>query len=259
VSVLADIETRLAALEALVGAQAVDTLQPNYLTVNPDGSIGADFTGVINARGILMPEVEQGQPLRPSSIIWQRASDGAYTAQIYQLQDNPAAPPGTRDVVFRAFGLDTTESSSISLRADYQDPPRDTSLPGAELGVQQENGTATHAAFVANSNGMKTILDQAGASDFLQLAVLEQLALSVGVAVLNFPAVSQFATAVTVNHGLGRVPDVALGAPRTPNSFYVLPNVVEGSVNANTFQLTAFAPQGNPGNVNVGVTWFAIG
>jgi hypothetical protein len=258
VSVLADIETRLSALEALVGAQAVDTLQPNYLTVNPDGTIGADFTGEIHAEGLVIPAGSTSAPPDVNRVIWERQSDGAVVAQAWGTE-----VAGGETLLLAAEPTVATNGSAVELLADTGGFVGSTAYAQLVLqrgGVGAADGTTQVSATANTTHGPQsaTVVDATGASSFLQLAILEQLALSIGVAVLNFPS-SQFATAVTVNHGLGRVPDIALGAPRTPNSFYVLPNVVEGSVNANSFQLTAFCPQGSPGNENVGVTWYAIG
>lgn len=51
--VIADLQTRVAALETqLANLAPSEALQPTYLTVNPDGTVSANFTGHLHAKGI---------------------------------------------------------------------------------------------------------------------------------------------------------------------------------------------------------------
>lgn len=67
---IADLRLRVAALEAEASSE---TLQPNYLTINPaNGQVGANFSGVVNASGLFLPEGTQatGFYAAPSAVQW---------------------------------------------------------------------------------------------------------------------------------------------------------------------------------------------
>ena len=49
----------------------VSLSQPNYLTINPDGTVSADFSGIIHAQGlILQTATDQSAPETESEIQW---------------------------------------------------------------------------------------------------------------------------------------------------------------------------------------------
>lgn len=97
-SIISSILARLDALEAL---DPGETLQPNYLSINPaTGQIGANFSGLIQALGLILPAA--GSSLLPypqnSSIEWVRQSDGAVVAQQSALSSG-----GTESLEIRSY------------------------------------------------------------------------------------------------------------------------------------------------------------
>jgi hypothetical protein len=74
----------------LKGAASIEAGQPNYLTINPaTGAIGANFTGLINALGLILPAALPPLTQTPSNTIeWQRPSDGTPVADIYAFRAN---------------------------------------------------------------------------------------------------------------------------------------------------------------------------
>jgi hypothetical protein len=80
------LEQRLAALEQYVEtlAQSVqgEQLVPNYLTVNPDGTTGASFTGHVHAQGLDLDAGTGATPPSTDQVRWLRTSDGAAVATV---------------------------------------------------------------------------------------------------------------------------------------------------------------------------------
>lgn len=69
--IIRNILERLAIVERHSKANA-EILQPNYLTTSPSGLVGANFSGVINASGLFLPEGQQatGFYTAPSAVQW---------------------------------------------------------------------------------------------------------------------------------------------------------------------------------------------
>ncbi len=169
------LEQRVAALET---AERLDTLSPTYLTVNPDGSIGATFTGdirarsivdtptngnvfklgadgslslkgLINALGLILP-TGIGLPGLQNRITWTRKSDGAMVADINSYVDS-----------------DPGGATSLGLGAAAPDHPGTTS--GIAFRANQAGGNGNNNATISVGGRYATLLDDQGASSFLQL------------------------------------------------------------------------------------------
>lgn len=68
VGVIDSILARLARLEQQAAPPSSEQLQPNYLTVDPSGRIGATFSGHVKAQGVDLPQAG-GTPLVPVSAL----------------------------------------------------------------------------------------------------------------------------------------------------------------------------------------------
>lgn len=101
---LAALEQRVAALQAQVGGG--EQLSANYLTVDPQGLVGAMFTGLISALGIFLPSSPSfAAPAANSQIVWTDAG-GAQVASIIGFED---ASIGETGIALQGpAGLDVT-------------------------------------------------------------------------------------------------------------------------------------------------------
>lgn len=95
------LQDRVTALEQALGKLAADSLQPNVLTVNADGTIGADFTGTVFAEGLSLGATDGGA--NATNMIQWVEPDGTTVAAVYQ---DIAAVPGVsyiRRLVLKAI------------------------------------------------------------------------------------------------------------------------------------------------------------
>lgn len=232
---LADLESRLAALEEL---SPTDTLSPNYLTLNADGSVGATFSGLINAaQGVTIPSSASKTSI--NAIQWIRASDGAAVATIDGQNPNPASGTSLELV---AEGPDRNKVARLTLNGNN---------PGA-----QQSSVSVNAGAIA-----KTLLAADGTSDYVQLAggtskLLLQgadIGVNLTAGAVGAPAATNFTCA-------------ALGGINFPNACLA----VVGTVRAGAAWPSYYGFQPGPGGtVNVflssaasgiyGVDWIAIG
>jgi hypothetical protein len=126
----------------LLGGAADETLTPTYLTIAPDGTISANFSGHVQASGVDLPAgVDAVTATNNSRVRWLRTSDGAVVASI--------------------FAFDNGAQAQVSLLAQH----------GASSSAIIPIATAGGAAVRALANGiLKLIVDETGASDFEQLS-----------------------------------------------------------------------------------------
>lgn len=141
---------------------------PNYLTTNPDGSVGADFTGHIKARGVDLDVFPTDQSYDSSidSIQWKRTADGAQVAYILGTTPHDTTGDLTSGLDIRARRTGAG-SSMVTLTADGT-----ASQPGVQLSVQADpnGGPSSHRIFAQMPTlGTKDILRDDGASIFVQL------------------------------------------------------------------------------------------
>lgn len=123
-------------------------LSANYLTVNPDGTVGAQFTG-----GLILPVPVGAGATSTTSVTWTRSEDGGQVAQI--RVERTLAAPARNTMYQRIVSPNGAESAEIDLLA--MDAPF---APGGEKSSVQAFASAAVA----------TILDSKGQSSFLQLA-----------------------------------------------------------------------------------------
>lgn len=116
----------------------------------------------------------------------------------------------------------------------------------------ETRGTTEQEVAAGAGSELKTVLDQAGKSEFLQLASLAKRKINFGTASLTFNT-ETFYNAKTVSHGLGTTPvSVVVTAP---NEFV---NCASVNFSSTTFQINAATTNGAAGP-NLTVCWIAIG
>ena len=146
-------------------------ISPNFLTVNSDGTVGATFTGLIQALGLKLPSYVGSPPrLGPvtNSVQWQRQSDGAAIASI-----TGSSSPLQEGLEITSLANPATDQSYMTLFAGdaNANPPSVNHtlfrVPGDPTNTN-ESVTVTYGlqSFVAR------ILNGLGQSDFLKNAFL---------------------------------------------------------------------------------------
>lgn len=109
-----DLYARLAALEAKVSQLgASEAAQPNYLTVTPTGTVGANFTGHVHAQGLDLDAGTSTTPPSQDRIRWLQVSNGALIADIscYEIGGNGS------DIQVTAYEQSVFETASAALVA----------------------------------------------------------------------------------------------------------------------------------------------
>jgi hypothetical protein len=125
-----------------------DQLFPNVLTVGADGSIGADLTGHVHAKGLDI-DVAPGGVRGPQNLVrWLQASDGAVVADIGASESAPPALGRTNSM----RTLDTSGAAAAVLA----------------LGTSDAGFASIAATTRAES---RTIVDEGGTSSFVQLGL----------------------------------------------------------------------------------------
>lgn len=211
-AVAGPLAARIARLEQIVSAlqgQAGggEALSANYLTLGPDGSVGAAFSGHISAAGLDMPEGAFGDPL--STIAWHDSSGAT--------QESIGGGAGGGLHVLQLFaGQSAGVNALLELQTD---------------GTNSSVGAGTNVAGV-------TVIDSRERSSFLQLADVQQTALSFGDQTLTWPGGSNNSNAPTISHGLPGVPRVVLATmAATSAGGFTWVNVTD--ITAATFQVQA--------------------
>ena len=142
----------------------VSPSQPNYLTVNPNGTVSADFSGTIQAIGVILPTSEGGAALGQSSVIWQEPQLPYQSASIFsQFQGTP----GSNELSEFYITSDGQPSAAIYVGASSTDinvsPPTNN---GAQLQVSAGTSGSALAAVTQSGKYARTILDGNNNSDF---------------------------------------------------------------------------------------------
>lgn len=166
--ILNELEQRVAALERQLGdTPGVSTLQPNVLSINPDGTIGADFTGHVHAQGLDLDASTGPVPPSVDRVRWLRASDGAAVADIAV----------------------TTFNSQLTLTSEGRalGGPAEVVIDAGDIGLvvlDQANGQLSIAVDVPGHSLPIIAWDEnlgAATSMFLQLLSTQKLQLALGI------------------------------------------------------------------------------
>lgn len=149
---------RLAALEDVIGILLAppDTIQPNYLTVNPDGTVGAAFTGLVHAEGLDLDAATASSPPDQNLIRWLRTSDGTPIAEV---QGIIVGPPGAAAVSseLNATGPEPGDNAQVDLLAVDQ------------AGFTDLVVNSTGAVTITSLGHLVTLFDGNRRSSFFQL------------------------------------------------------------------------------------------
>jgi hypothetical protein len=232
---LGDLERRVTALEAQ--ATGAETLSPNYLTVDAAGHVGASFTGLINALGLILPAgVVSGPPLS-SQIQWTRQADGALIADLLSYES------GTVDVLqMDAKATAANYHSLVQLDA--------LGFAGGQTATlylsSANNALAQAKATVLAGSHTVMLVDDAGESSFLQLPSPKQLIAVNGTLSFTWPGSVQAAVVGTVTLPSGPYSgiEVLLGYDNTSGTVYTGGANVQAMtnlVNPAHFQIVATA------------------
>lgn len=134
---LARLEQKVSQLQAQAGGG--EQLSPNYLTLDAFGNVGADFTGLVNALGLIIPAgtVQQPPQLATDQIVWE-AAGGVFVANV-QAFSNGVVGSGTRqvNVSSTAVGFGDENGASLTALSDGGDPNRVND--SAKIQITQRN------------------------------------------------------------------------------------------------------------------------
>jgi hypothetical protein len=245
---------------------AVDeSIQPSYLTISPDGTVGANFTGLVHAQGLNLDAGTSSTPPAQDKIRWLRVTDGAVIAEIaaYDLSDiQPDPPHADASIILRAQALDPQSKVSSNVEVINS-----TGGLIAALGVtdQTASGQTRAAQAIVYTNAgtrqVATILDNNGDSSFINVAgPIAKTAIDFGSTPFTWPGGTN-PYIFTIDHQLGRAPTAVLvsGESAGFSGFY---DPIYGTENYQdaSFDVRVFSPAGTPGaGTNDTVRWIAIG
>lgn len=173
-SATATLEDRVSALERAVQSGR-DQLTPNYLTVNADGSVGADFSGHVSAQGLDLPAGTSSTPPSQDRVRWLRGSDGSVVADVTAYE---VANQATLRLGAYQDSPDTAAAVMVQtpdLLVSLIDSPFEQQLELSAGGIALILDALTPAGVnpgsivLGNHLGQMTLLDNNGASSFLQL------------------------------------------------------------------------------------------
>ncbi len=167
---IATLQAQLATLQAQVNALtsgSVDQLTPNYITVEPDGEISANFSGFVDATGIQLPTL-LGSPSEALSdvIRWQNPNTGKFDGGVYAQY--LAGSPNSASITVAGQTENAAETSGAQIEAFD-----DTRTRQGVIWIQQTaRGNNVFAGATAGTKEVG-IIDNAGNSSFLQLTGFE--------------------------------------------------------------------------------------
>jgi hypothetical protein len=181
------LEQRVSQLEAQ--AAGGEQLTPNYLTISPSGQVGAIFSGHVKAQGLdLTEQIVSGF----ANLIQWLDAGGTQRERITGVIS------GVLHQLIMLSAADVNDQAGITAQTQAGG--------GAGTALVQVS-----AMDFINGLSFRRLLDSAGQSDYLQLAggaQLLQLAIVTGAA--NWAGATPDSGLVTIAHGLGRTPQIAL-------------------------------------------------
>ncbi len=163
---LESLQEQINDLQAQLALAQADSLAPNYITINPDGQVGAEFTGTINAYGITLPLDEGTGAISTEQVIqWlgaENSTEPAANAPGFLFANYDAGSDFASMNV--GSGADDAAGTSRVLLVATDDTP----TARAYLYMQQENRGAT--AWVEATADAQTvkIIGQDGSSSFVR-------------------------------------------------------------------------------------------
>lgn len=241
-----DLTQRVAALEqAIAGLQGSEALSPNYMTVTPGGLVGADFTGLVNALGLVLPTGQGGAQTGANEINWQDAT-GFDTATMISVE-NVLGVPADGTVLFIQANAPTGASSEIII-----EPQNGTATPAVLVVNQNPSGSPTASVYAIAGTNARVFIDSNGASSFLQLAA--PAASSSGTGTLAWAGASDASAQVILPYGSVGV--IATAGNLSDGSG---PVVIQASPSGGGAIVSAITRDGHipAASVNVGFSWIA--
>lgn len=246
-------------LSALEDTALADTISPNYLTVNPDGTVSATFSGIIKAAGVSLPEAPNySTPLDENRVAWTRA-DGA----LNQFGDPPASLYAGEGQVSSGDAADivslVANSVGLSTAAQAQVAAFTGNLTAELNAIADQGHGASVQASAQPGGGQLTILDSAGNSNFVQIyGAAKKLRLAVGQVAVGWAGGSISSRISVVNTGLPVAATAVALSAFTSVAGYASYGGFTGSV-AGSFSAYAVASAAPPAGDTTTLTWIAIG
>lgn len=168
---LAALQQQVDALQRQINQLSGDeSLSPNYLTVTPGGQVGANFTGLINALGLIIPASTFPTPGAQNSIQWIQQSNGA---QVASVGAGYTGAGGAAEWI--AF---LTDPSFPAYQAQHQMEVNEATggstntiqvtTPG-NVSFLEVSGTPSYDSITVQAGGVtRTIIDSSALSNFAQ-------------------------------------------------------------------------------------------
>ena len=147
-----------------------DSIQPNFIKQNPDGTVAAVFSGGVELTPADLSKSQQ--PQAENSVQWIRQADGALVAEVYSQVQDPGGIAGTASTQILTYD---PEARGGQLYLSAQQSP--TNQDGAaSLSVNSGStgnvGSVTASANDASGNqSFVRVIKGDGSSGFLQLAL----------------------------------------------------------------------------------------
>jgi hypothetical protein len=240
-----DLEQRVAALEAALAQAIPDQVTPNYLTVNPDGTVGASFSGKINAQGVILPpNMTAAQYAQPYAVEWDETASGAQVARIWS-----GAGGGRNDLVIEALTTaDNPSAAQLYLQAH--------DLAGDVSGIQIQAGAITTQSTI--SLPVLTIAGPNLGSSFVRLPgdMPGDIHINGGNSTIPFTASSTSGN-TQIFHGLGNAPEGVGIVSLQAATFNEVPVFNVFGVTSTYFWVNGWTTAAWTGNA--GFFWFALG
>lgn len=249
--VLRDLEDRVISLERLMGeSPPPDTLQPNVLTVNPDGTIGALLSGGL----------ELNEAASPGTVTAQTAVSWIDAAPLVRANlRGTLVSPSTHQITMSAHGDGRPLNGTGPAEQNFA-----TFLAHADVaGAAGSAAVVATAKDTAGAQQVATIIDSLGRSSFLQLAAaLAARKIAFGLAQFTWTAAQQGTAVLPIAHGLpaGVTPVLVLGLAvplAGTNTSYAVQ--VAGGADAVHINLQIVASVAQPINQTMFAYWLAIG
>lgn len=156
--ILRDLQDRVTALEQQLGDQpGPDSLTPNVITYD-GGTVGAKFTGLINALGVILPSAPGSSLTLPNAVEWQRAADAALAAWV-QGDWGPGLPTG---MSVQAHNPDHGSFVRLRLTGNSSVPTANKAAVGTANYSVQLIDDADQSSFVKNVNDAPANMQIAG-------------------------------------------------------------------------------------------------
>lgn len=175
------LEQAVSALQAQAGGG--EQLSPNYLTLGPDGEVGANFTGLINALGLIIPAGIAQQPPQVASdqIVWeaQGPSGGIFTANVQGYSTGPAGS-GTRSIQVQSIAVGDGDINYALLGAlsDAGDPNQGQDGAAIQVSQLDRGGVGPPGSIGAGTEVSmfvgplpRMLVDATGRSSFVQVGL----------------------------------------------------------------------------------------